>query len=63
MFDFNEPREQEAAPDTEALRRELLDDLYACAFSGFPAVLDEEDEIRNADAEELERIAWRHGLR
>ena len=47
----------------EELRRQLLDELYACAFSGFPAALSDEDEIKNATPEELERIAWRYGLR
>ncbi len=51
------------AQDTEALRQALLDELYACAFSGLPAALSDEDEIKNATAEELERIAWRYGLR
>lgn len=46
------------------LRQELLDDVYAGAFSGgMPAMLLEEDEIRNADDEELEAIARRHGLK
>lgn len=46
------------------LRQKLLDDVYAGAFSGgMPAMLLEEDEIRNADDEELEEIARRHGLK
>lgn len=45
------------------LRQELLDDVYAGAFAGMPAMLLEEDEIRNADDEELEEIARRHGLK
>ena len=46
------------------LRQELLDDVYAGAFSGgTPAMLLEEDEIRKADDEELEEIARRHGLK
>ncbi len=52
-----------AEDQVEILRGELLDELYAMAFSGCPAVLADEDEIRNATAEELERIAWRFGLR
>lgn len=55
--------EQEQPMDTESLRRALLDDLYACAFSGYPVALDDEDEILNAGPEELERIAWRYGRR
>ena len=49
--------------ETEALRQQLLDELYAAAFSGIPAVLSDEDEIKNATPEELERIAWRYDLR
>ena len=46
------------------LRQKLLDDVYAGAFSGgMPVMLLEEDEIRNADEEELEEIARRHGLK
>ena len=46
------------------LRQELLDVVYAGAFSGgMPAMLLEEDEIRKADDEELEAIARRHGLK
>lgn len=47
--------------DTEALRRELLDEAYAGAFSGLGAMILDVDEIRNADAEELEEIARRYG--
>lgn len=47
--------------DTEALRKELLDEAYAGAFSGLGAMLLDADEIRNADREELEKIAWRYG--
>lgn len=50
--------------DTEDLRRELLDDVYAGALSGgMSAMLLEEDAIRSADGEELEEIAKRHGLK
>lgn len=52
-----------AENEVEDLRKELLDELYAMAFCGCPAVLADEDEIQNATAEELERIAWRFGLR
>lgn len=46
------------------LRQKLLDDVYAGAFSGgMPAMLLEEDKIRNADDGELEEIAKRHGLK
>lgn len=45
------------------LRQKLLDDVYAGACAGMSAMLLEEDEIRNADDEELEEIARRHGLK
>ena len=45
----------------EDLRRALLDEVYAGAFSGLPAMLLDEDEIRRADADELEEIARRYG--
>ena len=45
----------------EALRRELLDEAYAGAFSGPGAIILDVDEIRNADAEELKEIARRYG--
>lgn len=47
--------------DTEALRRELLEEAYAGAFSGLGAMLLDADEIQNADREELEEIARRYG--
>ena len=45
----------------EALRQELLDEAYAGAFSGLGAMFLDVDEIRNADASELEEIARRYG--
>ena len=49
---------------SEDLRQQLLDDVYAGAFSGgMPAMLLEEDDIRKADDEELDEIARRHGLK
>lgn len=47
--------------DTEALRRELLEEAYAGAFSGLGAMLLDAGEIRRADREELEEIARRIG--
>lgn len=57
MFSFD--------PDeTEALRQELLDEMYAAAFGGgIPAMLMDEDDIQNAGPEELQEIARRYGLR
>lgn len=57
MFDKYDPDRG----DIEALRRELLDEAYAGAFSGFGAMLLDADEIRRADADELEEIARRYG--
>ena len=47
--------------DIEALRRELLNEVYAGGFSGLGAMLLDADEIQNADADELEEIARRYG--
>lgn len=47
--------------DTEALRRELLDEAHAGAFSGLGAMILDTDEILNADKDELEEIARRYG--
>lgn len=47
--------------ETESLRKELLDEAYAGAFSGFGAMLLDADEIRNADKDELKEIARRYG--
>lgn len=49
--------------DIEALRGDLLDEAYAGAFSGLGSMFLDAEEIRNADAEELEKIARRYGLR
>lgn len=43
--------------DTEEIRKKLLEDIYAGAFSGLPAMLLDEDRIKNADREELEELA------
>lgn len=48
--------------DDERLRQELLDEICAGAFSGMPAMLLDEDEIREAGGEELQQIARRYGL-
>ena len=48
---------------SEHLRKQLLDDVYAKAFSGgIPAILLEDKEIQNADNSEL-GITKRHGLK
>lgn len=47
--------------DTEEIRKKLLEDIYAGAFSGLPAMLLDEDRIKNADREELEELAKKYG--
>ena len=49
--------------NTEELRRKLLEEIYAGAFAGMPDMLLDEDEIRDADEEELIEIAKRYGMR
>lgn len=57
MFTFD-------SDDTESLREELLDEIYAGAFAGgIPAMLLDEDDVRRADPAELEEIARQYGLR
>ena len=48
--------------ETEELRRKLLDEVYAGAFSGMHAMILDEDEIRQADRDELVEIAKRCGM-
>ena len=47
--------------DIETLRQQLLNEVYAGAFSGLGAMLLDVDEICRADADELEKIARRYG--
>lgn len=49
--------------ETEQLRQEILDDIYAGAFSGMPSMLLEEDKVQNASYEELKTIAERYGIK
>ncbi len=46
---------------TERLREDLLQEIYAGAASGLGARLLDEDRIRHADKEELEEIAKQEG--
>ena len=48
--------------DAEELRKQLLEEIYAGAMAGMPAMLLDEDAIRQADAEELQDIAQRYGI-
>lgn len=46
------------------LRQRLLDEVYAGAFCGkMPAMRMDEDRIRKADEEALEKIAREYGLK
>lgn len=47
----------------EDLRRNLLDEVWAGAAAGMPAMLLDEDAIRRADEEELEDLARRYGMK
>ena len=47
--------------ETEALRKKLLNEVYAGAFSGMPAMLSDESKIKNASREELLEIARKYG--
>ena len=47
--------------ETEELRRELLEDSCAGAFSGMPAMILDEDLIRKGDRAGLKKIAEEHG--
>ena len=46
--------------NTETLRKQMLDEACAGAFSGLEAMILDVDEIHNADAEELEEIARKY---
>lgn len=48
--------------DTEALRRQLLEQVYAGAGAGLGAMLLDEDEILRAGPEQLEQLARQYGL-
>lgn len=48
--------------DVECLRQMLLNELYAGAFAGMPAMLTEAEDVRHADYGELIQIAERYGL-
>ena len=48
--------------NTEELRQQLLEEIYARAMAGMPAMLLDEDAIRQADSEELQDIAQRYGI-
>lgn len=49
--------------EIEELRQELLDEIYAGAFAGgYPAMLLDEEQVLNADKEELLELAGQYGL-
>ena len=55
-----EPADKKTALDTEELRQRLLVEVYAGALTGLSAMILEESEIRQADAEELMEILSAH---
>ena len=54
---------QQQEGSAEALRQQLLDEVYAGAFSGLGAMLLDEKTVLEADPGELEGLARRYGLR
>ena len=48
--------------DTERLRQAILNELYAGAFAGMPAMLMEAENVKRANYEELIQIAERYRL-
>ena len=49
--------------DTEDLREKLLSDVYGGAISGLGAIQQDEDRIREAAGEGLEKIASQYGYK
>ena len=49
--------------DVEELRKTLLTDVYGGAMAGMPALFLDESRIRDADEEELKRIAKEYGYK
>ena len=47
--------------ETEELRKKLLADVYAGTVSGMSAMFLDESRIRNADDEEIKKIAKEYG--
>lgn len=47
--------------DTEELRKKLLNDVYAGSASGLGAMFLDESLIKNADSDELKKIAKEYG--
>ena len=48
--------------DIEHLRELILNEFYAGAFAGMPAMLMEAEDVKCADYEDLIQIAERYGL-
>ncbi len=53
----------DSTQQTEQLRRKLLENVYAGAFSGLGAMLLDEEQIRRASPDELELLAQSYGIR
>jgi hypothetical protein len=62
IFDLDAGSGDEYWVDTEDLRRRLLNDAYAMAFSGTPAAILDVGEIERAGPRELIAIARRCGM-
>ena len=48
--------------DESSLRKELLDYIYAGAYSGLTSMLSEETRIQNASYEELKEVVKEYGI-
>lgn len=53
--------ETQNTQEMEALRQKLLNEVWAGAAAGLPAMLLDAEAIRRADADELETIARQYG--
>lgn len=48
--------------DNETIRQALLNEIYAGAFAGMPAMLTLEEEVKTADTERLMTLAEQFGI-
>lgn len=48
--------------DNETIRQALLNEIYAGAFAGMPAILALEEEMKTADTERLMTLAEQFGI-
>ena len=59
---FGLSQDQDIKGNTEDLRRRLLNDVYAGAFSGITAMILDETRIRDAAEEQLIEIVRQYGI-